>query len=99
MATVIKSSENPAELLRYLDKHRVEAAQMKVMPPELGAAAMGKLLARLENAPPPEPPKRVSQAPEPIRTVKAKGSGQIDEDKLPMDEWVKRRNQKQFKKD
>jgi hypothetical protein len=97
MAEVIKSSDAGPELLLYLHNNRTEAANIRNMSPIVAAKELGRIEAMLAAKPKPTPPRRVSMAPEPVKTVVSKGSSVIDEDKLPMDEWVKRRNENQFK--
>ena len=98
MSKIIKASDNAGELLLYLDANRMEAAKIAAMEPILAAVEMGRIKAVIANTPPAHKPKRVSQAPEPVKTVTAAGSPNIDEEKLPVDEWMQRRNQAQYKK-
>lgn len=94
MAEVIKVSEVAPELLKFLNANRKEALRIYGLPPVMAAREIGKIESSLQNAPKPTPPKRVSQAPEPIPTVTANGTTTVDEDNLPMDEYYRRYNQK-----
>lgn len=98
MAEVIKSSESSAQLLVYLNENRQDAARIATMAPFMAAKELGRIEAVLQNTPPPPKPKKISQAPEPIKTVNGAGSPVVDENNLPMEEWVARRNAAQFKK-
>jgi hypothetical protein len=63
------------------------------LPPHIAAKEFGKLEMRLMNPPPAEPRKLISQAPEPPAAIPAKGSSQIvDEQDLPVEDFVARRN-------
>lgn len=98
---IIYESEVSPQLLKYLDNDRDEAKRLYSLfnsNPILAVREFTKIELKLVNAPKPEPPKKVSLAPEPIKTVTPSGSSVVDEDSLPMEEWVKRRNQAQFKK-
>jgi hypothetical protein len=96
MAEVIKSSEAAPELLKWLDSNREEARRIaSIKNPIISARELALVEGRLQAAPSPPPPKRVSQAPEPIATVNSgAGSLTVDEDKLPMAEWVEREKQR-----
>ena len=92
---MVYESDVAPELLRYLDKDRKEATRIYHLfntNPILAARELTKIEVKLVNTPKPEPPKKVSLAPSPIKTVTGAGSATTKEDDLPMDEWVKRRN-------
>lgn len=93
MAEVIKASDVAPALLKYLDSHRADAQRIARMPTVLAARELGAIEATIKSTPPPPPPKRVSQAPAPVKTVEPTGAAVVDEAALPMDEWVKRRNE------
>ena len=98
MAEVVKASELAPQLLTYLNENRAEAARIYGLSPMMAAKELGRVEALIQNTPKAAPPKRVSQAPEPIKTVNGVGSPVTDESKLSMDEWVERRNMAQYKK-
>jgi len=98
---LVYDSEVAPELLLALNKDRKEATRIFHLfnsNPILAARELGKLEAKLMSAPKPVPPKRVSQAPSPISTVKGSGSGLVDEANLPIDQWIARRNKAEFGK-
>jgi len=95
MAAVIKDSESAPEILVYLDEHRDEAVKIRNMSPVRAAKEIGKLELKLSEKPKP-PTKKVSTAPEPVTPVEPKGPQVVDMDKIPMEDFVKRRNQEQF---
>lgn len=97
MAAIIKSSEMGVKILKHLDQNREVALHIARLHPIQAAVEMGKLEARLSAAPPPESPRKVSQAPEPIKPVNAIGTPVVDENNLSTDEWIRRRNAEQFK--
>lgn len=96
MATVIKSSEAAPELLKWLDGNREEAKRIAgIRDPIISARELALVEGQLRAAPPSPPPKRVSQAPEPIATVNSgAGSLTVEDDKLPMDQWAERERQR-----
>jgi len=98
MAEVVKASEIAPQLLTYLNENRAEAARIYGLSPMMAAKELGRVEALIQNTPKAALPKRVSQAPEPIKTVNGVGSPVTDESKLSMDEWVARRNMAQYKK-
>ena len=98
MAVAIKESEVAPDILKYLSRNREESRKIAMMNPIAATRAIGSIEYRLSNLPKPEPVKKISQAPEPIKPVESKGSQSVDLDKLPMDEYVKRRNSEQYGK-
>ena len=98
MAEVIKGSDMSPQLLIYLNDNRKEAKRLSLLSPTMAAKELGKIEAAIAVAPKPIPPKKVSTAPEPIKTVSGVGTAKVDEDQLPIDEWMKRRNAAQFKR-
>jgi hypothetical protein len=96
MAYHIKSSELGPQIVRYLSNNRNEASRLMLLHPIQAAAELGKIEAKLSQ-PPPET-KKVSQAPEPAKPVGSNrgASNDVDLDKIPIDEYMKRRNQEQY---
>jgi hypothetical protein len=94
MIPVLKESENAPKLLRWLDQNREEARRIASLPPMQAAREMGIVEAKILFAPVTEVPRRVSSAPEPVKTVTPTSSAIVDEDMLPMEEYHKRRTAK-----
>ena len=92
MAMIIKASDIPDKLLRHLNNNREEALKIFKMNPIDAARQMMRLEVRLESAPNPSPPKTVSSAPEPVKTVIPNTTVTTNLDEIPMDEFMKRRN-------
>jgi hypothetical protein len=92
MAQILQSSEVAPDLLKWIDGNRVEATKIANMNPLQAAREMSKIEARILYTPKPAPLKVVSSAPEPISTVTPAGSINLDEEKMPMDQWIARRN-------
>lgn len=97
MTTVIKESDIAPELVRYFGLNRDEALKIYHLSPMAAAREIGKIEAKL-TLPPPDGVKKISGAPQPIKTVGDKGSQSVDIEKLPMEEFVKRRNAEQYKR-
>lgn len=92
MGVIIQTSDLGVDILKYLNANRQEAARIATMDPIMAARELGAIEAKIRYTPPPEPPKKVSAAPEPIPTVTPTGSSVVDEDSLPTEEWIARRN-------
>ena len=75
MADTIQASEQGAELAYYLGKNPKEAARIAALKPFLQAKELGRLEAKLADAPA-APAKKPSSAPEPIKPVAPKGGSQ-----------------------
>jgi hypothetical protein len=96
MALAIKESEAAPQILRYLSAHRDEAARIARLSPIAAAREIGRIEAGASNAPP-QQLRTVSQAPEPVRPVGGtKGSIETDDERVPIDEFVRRRNEAQY---
>lgn len=97
MAQVLKESECPAQLLRYLASNKQEATRIARLSSIAAAKELGKLEAKILNTPPPPPPKTVSAAPEPITTVNTSGNASdVSLEDLSMEDFVRRRNAEQY---
>lgn len=92
VVSVVMQSDVAPDLVRWLHNNRKDASRINNLDPILAAKEMGVIEERIKNKPKPEPPKKVSQAPEPIPTITPSGSVTVDEDNLPMDQWMARRN-------
>ena len=98
MAEVIAISPDATEVIKWVHANRAEASRIAALSPVLAAREIAMVEARLKAAPKPAPPKRVSQAPEPIQTINPSSSGAMDEDDLPMDEYYRRRTKQLYKR-
>jgi hypothetical protein len=99
MALAIKESEAAPSILRYLAAHRDEAARIAGLNPIAAAREIGRIEAAAEVASRPQTRTVVSQAPEPVRPVGGtKGSIDTDDERVPIDEFVRRRNEAQYGK-
>ena len=96
MAEVIRDSEVGPKLIRHLANNKAESMRIHNLPPLAAARELGRIEARILATPAPEPPKRVSQAPEPIKSLTPSGATEIDLDKIPIDDFMKKRNAQQY---
>ena len=97
IAAVIKESEMAPELMQHLYDNSDELQKMYRMTPTAAAKEIGKLEFKLSTQQKPII-QRVSQAPEPITPLTPKGPQVVELDKLPIDDFMKKRNQEQFGK-
>ena len=96
MALAIKESEAAPSILRYLSAHRDDAARISRMIPIAAVREIGKIEAAATSSPRPQT-RTVSQAPAPVHPVGGtKGSVDMDDERLPIDEFVRRRNEAQY---
>ena len=98
MAEVVRRSEAAPKVLRWLHDHRAEARAIATNPNAMAALTeMARLEARLTTqAATPTQTRTVSQAPEPVRPVGGtKGTMDVDLDKVPIEEFMSRRNKAQ----
>jgi len=95
VAFFIKESDNGADIAYYLATHLDESARINSLPPHRAAIEIGKLEAKLAAPKPAEPKNIISQAPEPIKPVTPAPSVEVDEDKLSIEEFIRRRNAKE----
>ena len=109
MSLAIKESDQGPALVRYLANNRKEADRIAQLHPLMAAREMGRIegtiieAARAAKAAPPAPPVApvtVSQAPEPVRSVGGtKGAAPSDDDdKLSIEEVIRKRNIAQYGK-
>lgn len=98
VAELVKQSEVGIDIVKYLNANLAEVTRISQLPPVLAAKEIGLIEAQIKFKPQPEPPKRVSQAPDPIPTVTPVGAPVVDEADLPVDEFIRRRNQSHFKR-
>lgn len=100
MASIIKESDMGPKLIRYFNDNRQEANLVRGMDPISAARMIGKIEAKLSVETPKPEVKVVSQAPAPVKTVSAPAASKltIADESLPIEEFMKRRNAKQFNK-
>ncbi len=100
MSLAIKESDVGPALVRYLANNRAESERIARLHPLMAAREMGKIEGRIiaAKAAPAQPQRTVSQAPEPARPVGGtKGTAPTDDDdKLSVEEFVRRRNEAQY---
>ncbi len=96
LVDLIKESEVAPKVLRFFSANKAEAARLSGLSPLAAAREFGKLEAKILATPAPPPPKRVSEAPAPIKPLAPKGSMEIDLDKVPIDDFMRERNARQF---
>lgn len=82
-AEIIKRSDSGADILYYLGSNPAIAAQIAALSPIDAAVQLGRIEATLQ-AP---PPRRKSNAPEPIKPVRANAAPQKDPAKMSTDEY------------
>ncbi len=99
VVAIIKESEMAPQILTHLYTHRDELESILRLAPVSAAREIGKLEAKITGAPKTQT-RKVSQAPKPVKPVGDGGSGpplvDAEDDKLSTEEFMKRRNQKQF---
>jgi hypothetical protein len=96
MAEVIRESDISPKILRHLANNKAEAMRIFNLSPLTAARELGRIEAKILATPAPEPPRRVSQAPEPVKSLTPTGVTEIDLDKVPIDDFMKKRNAQQF---
>lgn len=96
MAEVIRDSEVGPKILRHLANNKADAQRVYTLSPLAAARELGRIEAGILATPAPKPPNRVSQAPEPIRSLTPTGVTEIDLDKIPISDFMKKRNAQQY---
>lgn len=96
MAEVIRESEVGPKLLRHFANNKAEAQRVYALPPIAAARELGRIEAKILATPAPTPPRRVSQAPEPVTSLTPSGVTEIDLDKIPISDFMKKRNAQQY---
>lgn len=96
MLPTLKESDVAPQLIRWLDQNRDEGRRIAQLSPLQAAREIGALEAKIKFTPVPEPPRRVSSAPEPVNPVSPSSPTSVDEAELPMEEYHKRRTKKIF---
>jgi hypothetical protein len=96
IANAIKETEVPTDVMRHLHSNRGELQKLYGMTPFAVAREIGKIEQRLINLNKPEPVRKISQAPKPLKTLEPLGSQVPDLDNMPIEDFVKKRNAEQF---
>ena len=96
MAEVIRESEVGPKLLRHLANDKAEAQRVYTLSPLAAARELGRIEATILATPAPKPPNRVSKAPEPMKSLTPEGVTEIDLDKIPINDFMKKRNAQQY---
>lgn len=96
IANAIKETEIPTQVMRHLHTNRADLQRLYNMNPFAAAREIGKIEQRLINLNKPEPVRKVSQAPEPLKTLQPQGSQNVDIEKISIEDFVKKRNAEQF---
>ena len=97
VSDIIRTSDVGIQILQHLDKNRALAIKIHNMDPIAASREMGKIEASLAGKPKSDPPARISLAPEPVKKVSGTSSSTtVSDADLPIDEFMKRRNQQQF---
>ena len=95
-ALLIQDSDVAGDLAYYLAKNPAEMTRLNSLPPHQAAKQVGVIEMKLRSVSHPAPQNIISQAPNPITPVQPAGGVQdVDEQDLPIEEFVRRRNQKQ----
>jgi len=89
MQDAIRESDVGPKLLRHFANNRAEVLRLAALSPATQLREIGKIEAAIINKPQPAV-KRVSQAPEPIKPVGGNSSSDVDEDKMPMSDYLAR---------
>lgn len=94
MRDAIVNTQDGAEIAYWLGKNPEESNRIARLSPNHQILELGRISARLAAPPPAPPPRPASAAPAPITPVKAGGKAVEGlRDDLPIEEWMKRRNQ------
>lgn len=86
MSEVIMASEKGPEIAFYLSENRTENERIKQLPPAMQAAEIARLESKVAAAAKP-PPKTPSNAPEPVKPIKAGGSASVNLETCSMDDY------------
>lgn len=97
VATLIQESDVGTDVAYFLAKNPAEARRLNTLPPILAAREFGKLEKQLSTpAASPGPRKLISQAPEPAKPVEAAGVTEKNEQDLPVEDFISRRNAREL---
>jgi hypothetical protein len=93
MQDAIRESDIGPKLLRHFANNKNEAIRLAGMSPATQLREIGRIEAAIINKPQPVV-KHVSAAPEPVKPLGGNGNVDIDDDKLPMSEYLARERQR-----
>jgi len=98
VVSIIKESDMAPKILSHLYTHRDELERILRLTPILAAREIGKLEIKISGTPGSQP-KKVSQAPKPVKPVGDGGGGPVspdDDDGQSTEDFMRRRNTKQY---
>jgi hypothetical protein len=93
MQDAIRESEVGPQLLRYFANNKAEATRLATLSSTSALREVGRIEATIINKPAPAV-KHVSSAPEPIKPIGSGESVDVDEDKIPMADYIARERAK-----
>ena len=93
MQDAIRESDVGPQLLRHFANNKAEVAQLAGLNPTDALRRIGRIEATIVNKQP-TPVKHVTSAPEPVKPVGSGAPPDIDEDKMPMSDYLARERQK-----
>lgn len=96
LLSLIQESEIGPEVAYYLSRNLHEADRLNSLTPYQAAKEFGKLELRLSAPPTPEPKNIITKAPEPAKPVEPTGTTEINEQELPINEFMSRRNAREI---
>lgn len=85
----IVTSDLSAELIYHLAKNPQEADRLNTLSVSQGIRELGRLEERLTPKDPPQPPRRISQAPEPVTPIGGRETVNKNLDEMSMEEYAK----------
>ena len=95
MQDAVRESEVGPQLLRYFANNKAEATRLSSLNPTSALREVGRIEAAIINKPVPAV-KHVTSAPEPIKPVGSGGAIDVDEDTIPMSEYMARERERKL---
>lgn len=92
VAEMVALADNAEDIFYHLGKNPVELERISLLDPAQMAREVGRLEVTVK---PPKP--KTTNTPKPAQPLEGAASTDIDESKLSMEEWAKRRNAKRWK--
>lgn len=89
---LLNGGEKGVELGYYLGSNRHIAEEIASHPPEIQTYMLGKLEATRNSI-----KKKASGAPDPIRPLEGSGEGREDPEKMSIEEWIRKENEKMYR--
>ena len=93
MQDAIRESDVGPKLLRHFANNKADTIRLANMSPATQLREIGRIEAAIINKPQPAV-KHVSAAPDPVKPLGGNGSVEIDEDSMPMSEYLARERQR-----